>query len=331
MKLTKIVLTILLMICICKSVDAQVNPHFSQYYMYPLWLNPALTGAIDGNYRVAIIHRNQWNSITNPFSTVALSADFVTNKNLNFGVAMLQQCAGDAGYRYTKAQMSIAYTGIRLGYEGQKMITFGMQGGLLSRSFDLSAAQTDNQFQMGDYDPSLPTQLAITKPTASSFDIGVGVMYYDADKDKRVNIFGGFSAAHLNQPKDPSLSASYESTLPIRYTLHGGANIYLSERTHLVPNLIIMQQGNIRESMIGGYVQMSLNPSTDITGGVNYRIEDAVYPYLGITYSDFTFGLSYDVNTTKLGQLVKGTSSFELSLMYMDKIKQNNFFKCPRF
>ena len=331
MKLTKIVLTILFLTSIWKNLEAQVDPHFSQYYMYPLWLNPALTGAIDGNYRVAVIHRNQWSSITNAFSTVGLSADVVTDKNINVGLEMLQQSAGDAGYKYTNGQLSIAYTGVKFGREGQKVVTFGMQGGLLSRRFDLSGVQTDNQFQMGAYDPTLPTQLAIIKPSASSFDVGVGVVYYDADKDKKVNLFGGFSVGHINQPKDPSLSASYESTLPLRYTLHGGVNVYLSDKAHLVPNFLVMQQGNIRESMIGGYVQMSVNPSTDISGGVNYRIEDALYPYLGITYSDFTFGLSYDVNTTKLGQLVKGTSSFELSLMYMDKIRQNNFFKCPRF
>ena len=331
MKITKIVLTILLFTGVQRNVDAQVDPHFSQYYMHPLWLNPALTGAIDGNYRVAVIHRNQWSSITNAFSTIGLSGDIVTDKNINLGMELLQQSAGNAGYKYTNAQLSIAYTGVRFGREGDKVVTFGMQAGLLGRRFDLTGVQTDNQFLNGSYDPNLPTQLAITKPSASAFDMGVGVIFYDAEKDKKVNLFGGFSAAHINQPKDPSLSAGYESTLPVRYTLHGGVNIYLSDKAHFVPNVLVMQQGNTKETMLGGYVQMSVNGSTDITGGVNYRIEDAIYPYIGLSFSDFTFGLSYDVNTTQLGKLVKGTSSFELSLMYMDNKRQKGFFKCPRF
>ena len=192
MKLTKIVLTILLFTGIYRNVEAQVDPHFSQYYMHPIWLNPALTGAIDGNYRVALIHRNQWSSITNAFSTIGLSADIVTDKNINFGLEMLQQSAGDAGYKYTNAQFSVAYSGVRFGSEGEKVVTFGMQAGLLGRRFDLTGVQTDNQFQNGAYDPTLPTQLAITKPSASSFDMGVGVIYYDADKDKRQIYLVGF-------------------------------------------------------------------------------------------------------------------------------------------
>ncbi len=321
----------MLLSCDCKNIKAQVDPHFSQYYMYPIWLNPALTGAIDGNYRVAIIQRNQWSSITNAFSTVGLTADIVTNKNMNIGLEVLQQCAGDAGYKYTNGQLSIAYTGVRFGSEGQKVVAFGIKGGLMGRSFDFSKAQTDNQFQMGAFDPLWPTQLAVTKPSASSFDMGVGIMYYDGDKDKKVNLFGGFSANHINHPKDPSLSASYQSTLPIHYSVHGGANVYLSDRAHLVPNFIVIQQGNSRESMLGGYFNMSISKSIDITGGVNYRIEDAIYPYIGMSFSDLTIGMSYDVNTTKLGQLVNGTSSFELSLMYIDNKKQTGFFKCPRF
>ena len=34
------------------NAAAQVDPHFSQYYVYPSWLNPALTGAFDGRYSV---------------------------------------------------------------------------------------------------------------------------------------------------------------------------------------------------------------------------------------------------------------------------------------
>ncbi|HYC27363.1 MAG TPA: type IX secretion system membrane protein PorP/SprF, partial [Chitinophagaceae bacterium] len=55
------------------KASAQVDPHFSQYYVYPAWLNPALTRAFDGSYRVAGIHRNQWGNISSPFSTFGAS------------------------------------------------------------------------------------------------------------------------------------------------------------------------------------------------------------------------------------------------------------------
>ena len=305
----------------------QIDPHFSQYYMYPLWLNPALTGAIDGNYRVSVIDRKQWGNIANGFTTAGLSADITTDRNLSFGLNLLQQKAGTLGYTYNSDAFSIAYSGIRLGRQGDKIITFGMQGGIIGRRFDLSSAQVDDQ-----YLNQLPVDETITKPSATSFDMSAGVTYYDADIDKKVNAFAGFSAAHITQPKDPSLSTGYNATLPVRYSLHGGAQIYLSEKARLVPNALYMWQGNVSEMMLGGYVQMAATPLIDVSAGINYRVNDAVYPYLGVSYEGLTFGFSYDVNASKLGTIAgSGTSSTEISLMYMDNKRQKGFFKCPRF
>ena len=324
-------LAVVMLSMLSTVVVAQIDPHFSQYYMYPLWLNPALTGAVDGNYRVSVIDRQQWSNIA-PFKTTGISGDMTTKKNINFGVNVLQQTAGDVGYKYSTGDLSISYSGIRFGKEGDKVLTFGMQGGFLGRSIDLSAAQVDAQYQEGGgYNSALPTNLAITKPSAYAFDMGAGLFYYDADPDKKTNLFGGFSAGHITQPNNPFLSSSTGAKLPIRYTVHGGANIYLSEKAQLVPNVLYMQQGNSTEIMLGGYVQMALNETSDITGGVNYRVNDAIAPYIGLKLSDFTFGFSYDVNSSQLGKVVNGTSGFDLSLMYTDSKKQKGYFKCPRY
>ena len=69
-----------------KAMQAQVDPHFTQYYVYPSWLNPALTGSFDGDYRVSGIYRSQWGNISKPFRTVGLGGEFVTNNNVNIGI-----------------------------------------------------------------------------------------------------------------------------------------------------------------------------------------------------------------------------------------------------
>ena len=53
-----------------KRVNAQVDPHFTQYYIHTSWLNPAMTGLFDGDYRIAGIYRNQWGNVGSPFSTM---------------------------------------------------------------------------------------------------------------------------------------------------------------------------------------------------------------------------------------------------------------------
>ena len=57
----KFLILLMLSILTLNKTKGQVDPHFSQYYVYPSWLNPALTGAFDGDYRVSGIYRNQWN------------------------------------------------------------------------------------------------------------------------------------------------------------------------------------------------------------------------------------------------------------------------------
>jgi len=319
-------LAVALFTMLTTAVVAQIDPHFTQYYMYPLWLNPALTGTFDGNYRVSVIQRQQWGSITTPFTTSGLSADMTTRKNLNFGVNFLQQTAGDVGFKYTTGNLSVSYSGIRFGREGDKVVTFGMQGGILGRSIDLSNVQVNDQYDNGNINDAV-----IAHPSASAFDMSAGVFYYDADPDKKVNLFGGFSAGHLTQPTDPFLSSVSGAKLPIRYTTHAGANIYLSEKAQLVPNVLFMNQGNVNEVMLGGYVQLTVNETTDFTIGANYRVQDAISPYLGFKFGSFTLGASYDVNSSQLGKLVNGTSGFDLSLMYTDSKKQKGYFKCPRY
>ncbi|MBL8010233.1 MAG: type IX secretion system membrane protein PorP/SprF, partial [Flavobacteriales bacterium] len=49
--------------------------HFSQFFDAPLVLNPAVAGDIEGDQRVALFHRTQWQSVGSPFRTHALSYD----------------------------------------------------------------------------------------------------------------------------------------------------------------------------------------------------------------------------------------------------------------
>jgi len=60
------------------AVQAQ-DIHFSQFYMSPLNLNPALTGVMNSQVRVVGNYRNQWASVlkSNAFSTYSASYDQV--------------------------------------------------------------------------------------------------------------------------------------------------------------------------------------------------------------------------------------------------------------
>ena len=44
------------------------DPHFSQFYLSPLQLNPALTGVMNEDIRASLLHRSQWRTVSAPFS-----------------------------------------------------------------------------------------------------------------------------------------------------------------------------------------------------------------------------------------------------------------------
>lgn len=312
---------------------AQTDPHFSQYYAYPLWLNPALTGVVDGDYRVSANYRNQWVNIGKPFSTTGVSFDMATEKNMGVGLNIINMAAGDAGYNYLNAMASFSYRGVRFGATGTSQLIFGIQAGMINRKIDPSKWTLGSQYDpvMG-FDPSKPSGENINTTSSNVFDAAAGAMFFDGNPNHQFNPFVGFSAGHLTQPSDPFVSGD-NKRLPIRYIAHGGTRIKLSDQFSLTPTGMYLRQGNAEESVVGVYGQMLVNEDTDFLLGGNYRINDSAIPFAGFHYKNFVLGLSYDINASNLRRLVNGSNSFELSLSFISRKKRvysEEYFICPR-
>lgn len=76
-------LIILMAVCLMlktTTVTAQ-DPNFSQFFVSPLTLNPALTGKFNGTFRVAGNYRDQWPAISNAFITSTASFDAPIMRN----------------------------------------------------------------------------------------------------------------------------------------------------------------------------------------------------------------------------------------------------------
>ncbi|BAV09116.1 hypothetical protein FLA_5164 [Filimonas lacunae] len=315
------------------ALQAQ-DPHYTQYYIYPSWLNPALTGVFDGDVRVSGIYRSQWGNVSAPYKTPGISADFNTAKHAAFGVSALQQKAGDGGYSYTTAYGSFAYSGVRFGKEGYHHLNLGLQAGLIQKKFDPTKASFGSQYNpvTGDFDPGMAGE-TFSRTSSASFDAGAGVLYFDGTPGKKMNLFAGFSVSHLTRPADKFMADGENAKLAMRYTFHAGMRIMLNERLSLTPNVLYMRQAGAQEKMIGAYMQCRAIETTDVMVGANYRLGDALSPFVGFNYRDWVLGASYDINTSDLGKIARGSSSFEVSLstVIRRKVKTEEVeFICPR-
>lgn len=331
-QLKQTILALLLTGAALQQANAQ-DPHFTQYYIYPSWLNPALTGVFDGDIRVSGIYRSQWGSIGSAFNTPGVSADFNATSSTAFGVSALRQSAGDGGFSHTTAYGSMSFSGVRLGKGGYHRLNLGLQAGLIQKKFDLSKATFGNQYNATTgFDPSAGGE-TFTRGTQANFDAGAGVLYFDATPGKKMNLFAGFSVSHLTRPNDSFIDGTDDAKMDMRYNFHAGVRIMLSDRMSLTPNALYMKQGQATEKMLGAYVQCQAAPGTDFMVGANCRFGDALSPFLGLNYNNWVIGASYDINTSDLGKMVKSANSFEISLTttIRRKVKTEEVeFVCPR-
>jgi len=326
-----ITLAVLLQLVIVCRLQAQVDPHFSQYYAYPLWLNPALTGVIDGDSRVTANYKSQWQTISDAYQTAALSADFRATDKVGVGFNVIDQEAGTAGYNYLAAYGSFGY-GIALNGDGTQHLHFGVQAGIINRNFDVGKLEFDDQYNpLTGFDPSIPSNEYFSTTSSTIFDAGTGIYYFGDDQSSSTNAFGGISLFHITQPKDPFATDGLSSTLPMRLTIHGGIRITTSDFLTLTPHFIYIQQQKAQEKDIGLYSEMAADESNSFIVGGMYRFGDAAIADIGYHSDNMTVGLSYDFNISALNAVSKSQGGLEISLSYTFSHSSEGNSEAPRF
>ena len=79
-EIRKIGLTIIIFIIAFSAYSQDIN--FSQFYELPLLRNPGLAGNFSGDFRITASYRNQWESVTVPYRTMTLGAEYKLPQNV---------------------------------------------------------------------------------------------------------------------------------------------------------------------------------------------------------------------------------------------------------
>src|SRR5690606_25600623 len=127
-----------------KSSQAQ-DVHFTQFDATPMLLNPALTGAFNGEVRASVIYRDQWRSALGnaAFKTYAAAVDMPIIRDISVddylaaGIQVYNDRAGDGNLNNLTALASVAYHKF-LGTSGRSALSVGLQGGFSNKNLDLS-------------------------------------------------------------------------------------------------------------------------------------------------------------------------------------------------
>lgn len=322
----------ILAVVLAPKAQAQVDPHFSQFFVFPSWVNPAFTGAFDGACRVSGVFRSQWQGMEGGFKTVGFSAEGNTNRNVSLGVNAFQQTTG-TGYTYQQVNASFVYKGVTFDAAGDQVLAFGLQAGFISRRFDASKFQTEDQWNnLTGYNSTIPSSELLTANRSSVFDASAGVLYSDLGQDKKVNPYIGFAVHHMTSPEEYFISRSEKTKMPMRFTGHVSLGVNVSEFTVVTPSLLYLRQGSAEEEVLGLNIRHQVSDDVWLLGGASYRYKDAFVPFAGLQYGNFKIGASYDVTMSDIAKSLSKTNSFEVSLsMIFNRGEDNRYLRCPSF
>jgi type IX secretion system PorP/SprF family membrane protein len=326
---------LLLTSCLLMALFAHAQDQvYSQFYNSPVYLNPALTGQFEGDFRVNMIYRNQWSAIPGSLNYLTATVDYSIPK-FGGGVGLLFSRSSEGTAYYTKNNVAGTYS-YSVG-SNNYVLSFGMQIGATNRVVDYSKLIFEDQI-----DPKLgymPTMASSAEAPQFSnkyyFDSGAGVNLVAG------NFMSGVSMQHLNRP-DESFTGT-KSTLPIRtsayvsyrFDLNPFDNYEETEKSYIIPSVVFYKQGDATAYNAGFQYKRH-----NVSAGLWYRTSGQSGPSAVVvsfifdlfinkdTGEKLRFGLSHDATTSTIGYAnTNGTSEGSLSYETPVPYRYNNYNK----
>ncbi len=331
------------------SVKAQ-DIHFSQFYLSPLNLNPAMTGVMNCNIRLVANYRNQWASVlkSNAYNTYSVSYDqrIPVGRYDYFGIGgtFWGDRAGELDFATLQGRLSLSYSKKMGGYRSKAhYLVLGADAGVSQRSIDFLNARYGSQHNgEGQFDPTLPSREDFGRDNFLFADVSAGILWFSVFDEDNSLYFGG-SYSHLNRANQSFDLEEFEPLFS-KFTIHAGGEFMVADRIGLVPGIVMLRQGpsfelnggtsfkfllgGSRRSnqafQVGAWMRLSNHFENTFTG-------DAVILSTRFDYEQFSIGFSYDVNVSSLKTASNSNGAFEFALVY--KIcgpEQRNVY-CPNF
>lgn len=308
------------------------DPHFSQYYANPLYLNPAFAG-VKRCPKVNLNYRNQYPTM-GVYQTYSASYDqYISSLKGGIGVLVMRDEAADGALSLTEASLIYSY---HLQVSRKFQILTGFQATFRQRALDWNSLKFPDQIDpfYGFVKPT--NEIAPNQTTTNQLDLTFGILGFTE------KFYFGVTGSHVTEPNEAFLS---NNELPFKLTAMAGASIpvgsrrlHNSTRSYLIPNVVYQQQAGARQMTLG----LSFNRGI-ITGGLGYRQAfssitnnpDALVFTLGLTPGNqpWTFGYSYDYTINQLKNNLGGAHEISLSYQFPCRIrkKQIQEIKCPKF
>lgn len=342
-EIMKRVIPALLLILVLGNLHAQ-DIHFSQFFETPLLRNPALAGIFKGDIRVQSVYRNQWNSVTTPYQTGSLNAEFKKpvgkgDDFITIGGQILYDKAGTIALQSTHILPALNYHKSLSGTHNS-YLSLGFMGGWVQRSIDRSKVTTNSQYDGTGFNPGLSDGESFPRNSYSYLDGSVGMSFNtQIGENPDNNIYIGAAYHHFNKATKVSFYGNPNYEMIPKWVGSVGLRMTVNEYSYFTLYGDYSKQGTYTEALAGALYSWRLDDMDDpryvLHGGVLLRWKDAVIPVAKLEFKPFAFAVSYDANISQLKTASRGQGGFELSISYQKSLDKYNAgteaVRCPRF
>ena len=278
----------LFFILVTQAIQGQ-DIHFSQFESSPLNLSPAQTGSFNRDFRAVMNHRNQWQSVTVPYLTIATSFEGKTYAVssikpdfIAYGLLLNADKAGDGNLGTTQLKLSTAYHHLFKGNIVQSM-AFGINAGYNYQSIDYTKFYFGSQFNGFQYDENLYSGEVFQNNKLSFWDFSTGLQV--SGKIDTIGFTFGIVYNHLNRPQQ-SFNDITQSKLDGKFNTYLFFNWKLNATNYFLPSLVYYRQGVLNEMDFGGIFKHRTQQLAfqNIYAGGWMRWKDAAIVKVGFDY-----------------------------------------------
>lgn len=315
------------------QVQAQ-DLRYSQFFNTPSLLNPALTGIMPSDYRLGIIHRKQWVSLQNPYTSFSGFADYNIKRSgkrlskIGLGLTFSNDNVGNGIFINNQLLLATAFQ-YRLNKRGTKHILFGLQGGAVTKSLNQDKLIYASQFNPDQFALD-PNKISGESSSNNSFVplLHFGTMFTHKVTPKFIYVVGVSAYNLIPNQEDyiDNVTGDGVKNASLRSQANIGADIVVSPKLTFSPQILLAMQSGSNEVNAGGIAkikspfQIKAKP-VDLEAGLFYRLGDAGVVYGGALYNNIRLGISYDFTYSQLRKVAPSennlySGSYEVTLTY---------------
>ncbi len=286
----KQIVIILMLLLAAQTLRAQADAQLTQYWMMPNYYNAASIGKGE-KINIMAASRMQWVGMPNAPKTFLVSGDMplsFLNKKHGLGAILSSETIGL--YENISVAMQYAYKMELWG----GVLSLGLNLGMYQQVFDGSGIIIpDGEDAHNPSEDGVPT----SELQGYTLDLGAGLYY------TYKGYYAGVSSTHLTESRI-TFDEKFESYLNRSYYFMAGGNITLKNPLYqLSPSLLI--KSTLQSTQAEATVRLRYNSL--FSGGLSYRLNDAVIVMLGAEIKDFIVGYAYEYPVTDIAKVSSGS------------------------